>query len=115
MLKHKQGGKINSLETYECKYCKQKFRLMLTLLTHEKQCKFKGLEIFTQSTLLQYHNIYKLLLFKLDMKNKYLSRSVRISNKLWKKLMRLKLDFNCKSIDELLERMLKDWKGVTKK
>ena len=47
MLKHKQGGKINSLETYECKYCKQKFRLMLTLLTHEKQCKFKGLEIFT--------------------------------------------------------------------
>ena len=49
------------------------------------------------------------------MKNKYLSRSVRISNKLWKKLMRLKLDFNCKSIDELLERMLKDWKGVTKK
>ena len=39
--------------------------------------------------------------------NKDNSRSIRISDKTWKKLMKWKLDLDAKSIDDLIERMLK--------
>jgi len=35
------------------------------------------------------------------------SHSIRITDKTWRKLMRWKLDLSCKSIDDLIERMLK--------
>ena len=41
------------------------------------------------------------------MENKENSCSIRITKKTWKKLMRWKLDLNCKSIDDLIDRMLK--------
>ena len=34
-------------------------------------------------------------------------KSIRISDKVWRKLTKWKLDFNFKSIDELIKRMLK--------
>ena len=41
------------------------------------------------------------------MKNKNKLHSIKITDKTWRKLMRWKLDLNCKSIDELLNRILK--------
>jgi len=38
------------------------------------------------------------------------SRSIRITDELWRKLARLKLDLNFKSIDELLNFILKEWR-----
>lgn len=41
------------------------------------------------------------------MKEQEPTRSIRISQKTWRKLMKLKLYLNVRSIDEIIDRMLK--------
>ena len=47
------------------------------------------------------NNIYKVSLCKCSMK------TIKVSEKNWQKLMKWKIDFRCKNLDEIIERILK--------